>query len=175
MTSDSLCQPLHLQSQLDAMPPVAAMQVRVGAFDGVRLCLAAPLSANVNDKGCAFGGSLSGLMTLAGWGLLTLRLAEAGHAAEVFVADSQVRYLAPLFQDLLAEAVFAEGQDWAGFLATFTERGRARASLTAAISDGSGKRVAELSGRFVAFRPTPSDRPLAQADAQPRSPCIMPV
>ena len=51
-----------------AMPPVAALQLRVDDFDGDTLHLSAPLSAHVNDKGCAFGGSLASLMTLAAWG-----------------------------------------------------------------------------------------------------------
>ena len=70
--------------------------------------LHAPLDANVNDKGCAFGGSLAGVMTLAGWGLLTLKLEEAGLEGEVYVADSQLRYLKPLYADLQAEARLPE-------------------------------------------------------------------
>src|SRR5688572_33465248 len=92
---------LHeLNAQYAAMPPVAAMRLRAVARDGDVLRLHAPLDANVNDKGCAFGGSMASAMTLAGWGLLTLRLAEAGIAAEVYVADSQLRYLRPLYADL---------------------------------------------------------------------------
>ena len=74
-----------------AMPPVAAMQLRVDGFDGDALRLHAPLAAHVNDKGCAFGGSLASLMTLAAWGVLTLRLQAAGITADVFVADTQVQ------------------------------------------------------------------------------------
>ena len=150
MTSDSGLEALN--RQLLAMPPVAAMQVRAIAVDAESLRLQAPLAANVNDKGCAFGGSLAGLMTLAGWGLLMHRLAEAGHAAEVYVADSQVRSLAPLFGDLEAEARLAPAQDWDEFLRAFGERGRARASLVARIHAADGTPVAELSGRYAAFR-----------------------
>ena len=89
------------------MPPVAAMQVSIAGYDGTRLRLHAPLARNVNDKGCAFGGSLASLMTLASWGLVALRVQAAGLEADVFVADSQVRYLAPLFADLEAEAELA--------------------------------------------------------------------
>ena len=80
------------------------MQVRALDFRDGCLRLAAPLSANVNDKACAFGGSLAGVMTLAGWGWLMLRAQAAGLASEVYVADSQVRYLKPLYADLVAEA-----------------------------------------------------------------------
>lgn len=156
-----------LQSQLDAMPPVAALQVRVLDYDGRRLRLTAPLAANVNDKGCAFGGSLSGLMTLSGWGLINLRLAEAGHAAEVFVADSQVRYLAPLYEDLVAEATLGAATDWTALLAQFAARGKLRAAVEAAVRDRDGRVVATLEGRYAAFRPA--------AAAVGGEPCIMPA
>ena len=63
-----------LNAYFDAMPPVAATGIRASKFDGEALQLSAPLAANVNDKGCAFGGSLASLMTLAGWGWLMLSL-----------------------------------------------------------------------------------------------------
>ena len=141
-----------LNAHYQAMPPVAAMQIRATAFAGDALRLEAPLAANVNDKDCAFGGSLASIMTLAGWGLLTLRLAEAGLRAEVYVADSEVRYLRPLYTDLLAEARLEPGLDWDAFLRSFRERGRARAAVTAAVLGPDGAVAATLTGRFAALR-----------------------
>ena len=103
----------YLQSEFDAMPPVAAQQVRVAGYADGRMRLSAPLEANVNDKHCAFGGSLVTLLTLAGWSLVTHRLHEHGLVADVFVADSRIRYLAPLYADLQAEAVLARDADLA--------------------------------------------------------------
>ena len=142
-----------LNAQLVAMPPVAAMQVRAVAYEGGALRLCAPLAANVNDKGCAFGGSMSGIMTLAGWGLLTLALEDEGLSAEVYVADSHVRYLKPLYADLSAEARFEPGLDWSAFVRSLRERGRARAGMLATLRDAEGVAVAELTGRFAALRP----------------------
>lgn len=135
-----------------AMPPVAAMRIRATAYDGQVLRLHAPLAQNVNDKDSAFGGSLAGIMTLAGWGLLTLRLQAEGHAAAVYVADSHVRYLKPLYSDLEAEARLDPELDWATFLRSFRERGRARAAISAVVLGPEGVPVAELTGRFAALR-----------------------
>jgi thioesterase domain-containing protein len=134
------------------MPPVAAMQIRAVACDGEVIHLHAPLATNVNDKNCAFGGSLASIMTLSAWGLLTWRLAEEGIAADVYVADSQLRYLAPLQEDLLAEAHFGLGEDWDAFLRCFRDRGRARIGLQACVRDGQRRVVAELNARFAALR-----------------------
>ena len=143
----------QLTAQYAAMPPVAAMRLRAVAFDGDVLLLHAPLDANVNDKGCAFGGSRASAMTLAGWGLLTLRLAAAGLDAEVYVADSQLKYLRPLYADLLAEAWLEPGTDGDALLRSLRERGRARATLQARVLDPDGQVVAEFAGRFAALRP----------------------
>jgi thioesterase domain-containing protein len=131
--------------------PLAAMQVRVTGYDGLRLHMDAPLAVNMNDKGSAFGGSMTSLMTYAGWGLVTLQLHQAGLRADVFVADSTVRYKKPLYADLHAEAELAPEESWAPFLGTLVQRGRARIQLQARIAGPEGEVMADLSGRYVAI------------------------
>ena len=144
---DSAALLAQVQSILDAMPPVAAMNIRIAGYaDGV-LHMQAPLAANVNDKGNAFGGSLASVMTLAGWALVSLRLSLAGKDAEVYVADSSIRYRAPVYGELRASAQAAPDQDWGDFMTLFNKRGRARMTVRAQIEGG----AAELEGRFVAL------------------------
>jgi thioesterase domain-containing protein len=142
----------RLDRLLSAMPPVAAMAIRVAGFDGEVLRLHAPLAANVNDKDCAFGGSLASVMTLAGWGWLMLKCAEAGVEAEVYVADSQLRYLAPLYADLEGSARLAEGEDWPATLRCLAERGRARVAMRAEVAGAGGPPAASLQARFALKR-----------------------
>ena len=139
-----------LHEHLRLIPQVLAMQVQLAGERDGRLCLRAPLGPNVNDKGTAFGGSLVSLMTLAGWCLVSGRLEQAGLQAEVYVADSQVRYLAPLRDALLAEAWLEEG-DWDSFLASFRERGKARCRIAARVCLPEGGEATTFSGRFVAL------------------------
>lgn len=141
----------HLDAHYQDMPPVAAMHVAIVGYDGDRLRLRAPLAANVNDKGCAFGGSLGSLMTLAAWGLVSLRLQKAGIAADVYVADSEIRYRAPLYADLEAEAELDPDASWDDFLDTLRQRGRARTYLVARVPLPDGGVAAEFSARYVAF------------------------
>ncbi|HEY2344740.1 MAG TPA: YiiD C-terminal domain-containing protein [Xanthomonadaceae bacterium] len=135
------------------MPPVAALAARPLSYDGRILRMGAPLSANVNDKGCAFGGSLCGLMTLSAWGWVTLRLQLEGLQAEVYVADSQVKYIAPLYEDLVAEAMPGSVESWEPFLETLDRYGKARIAMQARIPMPAGGEAAVLAGRFVAIRP----------------------
>lgn len=137
------------------IPLARAMGLRVVDFDGDRLALAAPLAPNVNDKGCAFGGSIASLLTLAQWGLVNLKLAEAGLDAEVYVADTSLRFLAPVWGELHAEA-FVDGDPWPAFFETFASAGKARVEVHAeVIGEEGGAPAARQSARFVAIAPRP--------------------
>jgi thioesterase domain-containing protein len=88
-------------------------------------------------------------MTLAGWGWLMLKLREAGVEAEVYVADSQIRYLAPLYDDLQGAAWLDADQDWPAILRCLAERKRARVAMVAEVRDAAGLEVATLRARFA--------------------------
>lgn len=127
------------------------MGLRVADFDGGRLALVAPLAPNVNDKGCAFGGSIAGLLTLAQWGLVNLKLGEAGLDAEVYVADTSLRFLAPVWGELHAEA-YVEGDPWPDFLVSVATIGKARIEVYGEIvGEDGGAPAARQLARFVAI------------------------
>jgi len=138
---------------LESIPLARAMGLSVLDYDGNRLALTAPLAANVNDKGCAFGGSMVSLMTLAAWGLINLKLGEAGLDADVYVADSAISYLEPVWEALIAEASAEPGQDWAVFVHDFNQHGKARITIAVEINSVQGAGVAcKMFARFVAKR-----------------------
>ena len=136
----------------DKIPLARAMDLRLHRYDGDGLALAAPLAPNVNDKGCAFGGSLASVMTLAGWALVELELKRRGEDCDVFVGDSQVRYLEPVWDDFRAEARLAEDADFATFFATLAERGKARIDVRCEVPGSGARPAATLQARFVAKR-----------------------
>jgi thioesterase domain-containing protein len=141
------------QRLLADIPLARAMQLRVAAWDGAALTLAAPLAPNVNDKGCAFGGSLAGLMTLAGWGVIVLGLRARRRDAEVYVQDSTIRYLAPVWSDFTTRAQLADGESLDAFAATLAERGKARARVVCRVAAADGSDAVSLEARFVALAP----------------------
>ena len=120
----------RLNHHYQSMPPVAVMDLRIAAYDGRRLQLHAPL---------------------ASWGLVSLQLEAAGIDADVFVADSQIRYLAPLFDDIEVGAELGAGEDWATFIATLRQRGRARTQLVAKVPLPAGGIATEFTARYVAI------------------------
>lgn len=140
-----------LTAHFAAMPPVAALQPQVLEWRNGTLRLQAPLSANINDKGCAFGGSLISLMTIAAWGLISLELEGAGLHADVFVADSRVRYLKPVFEDIVVEATFDDAGEHAQLVDTLRRQGRAGIRLQAKAMLANGGVAATFVGRYVAI------------------------
>lgn len=133
------------------MPPVAALRPQILEWRDGLLRLRAPLDANVNDKGCAFGGSTVSLMTIAAWGLMTLELEQADQVAEVYVADSQIRYLKPVFEDIVVEASFDTAAERTALADTLARQGRAGARLRARTLLADGGVAATFSGRYVAI------------------------
>ncbi len=136
----------------DEIPLARAMDLELSAHDDDRLVLRAPLAPNVNDKGCAFGGSLVSLMTLAGWGLVELALRRNDQDCDVFVGESTVRYLQPVWTDFHAEARLAPDADWTVFFDTLQARGKARVEVACQVPGTDGRPAATLAARFVAKR-----------------------
>ena len=144
------------QEILQDIPLARAMQLRIAASDDNQLTLAAPLAPNINDKGCAFGGSLASLLTLAGWSLMVLRLRAAGEDCDVFVQDSQLRYLAPVWGDLCATAQIVDGESWQAFFNALNSRGKGRLRVAASVPAADGTPATTLEARFVALRRKPT-------------------
>jgi thioesterase domain-containing protein len=136
---------------LAAIPLARAMAMSVSAYDGDSLTLSAPLAPNINDKGCAFGGSLVSLMTLAGWGLVKLALDRQGRACDIYVQDSDVRYLAPVWNDFDAVARLVDRESFLAMAEALTSRGRARTRVRCVVPLPDGSAAATLEARFVAI------------------------
>lgn len=140
----------HLEQTLHhEIPLTRAMGIRVVSFNEQGLMLSAPLSANINHKHTAFGGSLATLTTLAAWGLLHLLLREHPPAT-IVIQDSHTRYQRPVTDDFTATCALPDNEVLATFVETLKRRGVARIDLTAGIPVGSRPAV-EFEGRFVAF------------------------
>ena len=134
------------------IPLASAMDIQLGAYDEQHLLLTAPLGPNVNDKGCAFGGSLVSIMTLSGWALVELALRLNGEDCDVFVGDSSVHYLSPVWSDLRVIAEQGETAGWSTFFETLRNRGRSRIDISCHVAGDGNAPAATLKARFVAKR-----------------------
>jgi thioesterase domain-containing protein len=114
------------------------------------LVLAAPLQPNINHKGTAFGGSLSMLATLAGWGMVHLLLSEmAVEAAEVVIQKSSISFLKPVRQDFTVVCERPEAATLDAFRRMFDRKGRSRLHLCCRVQQGDELAMA-FEGSYVA-------------------------
>ncbi|HEX5960047.1 MAG TPA: YiiD C-terminal domain-containing protein [Rhodanobacteraceae bacterium] len=134
---------------LGHIPLARAMQLSVSHYTGGELGMTAPLAPNINDKGCAFGGSMASLLTLAGWGLLELGLHAQGFDCDIYVGDSQLRYHEPVWGELRGSARFAQAGALAAVAAGLRERGKGHADVVCEIA-GEKRAAATLAARFFA-------------------------
>ena len=131
------------------IPLTAAMGVRVESYDAQRLILTAPLDANHNHLGTAFGGSLAALLILSGYGLLWLELGAA--ESHIVVRSTSLDYRRPVLGTLRATCLRPAPDALATFKDTYARRGKARIALHAT-ADQDGEIAAEFRGLFVALR-----------------------
>jgi thioesterase domain-containing protein len=137
----------------EQIPLASAMQVVVRRLDDRGLQLAAPLAPNRNHVGTAFGGSLQGLATLAGWGVTLVVAGDAGRIG-VVIRASQMQFDAPVTGELLATAAWPAPAVVADLRAQLAARGRARLTVEVGIAGAGAQAAARFSGEFVA-RATP--------------------
>jgi thioesterase domain-containing protein len=147
------------------IPLTAAMRVRVESYDAQRLVVAAPLAANHNHLGTAFGGSLAALLVLSGYGLLWLELGDA--ESHIVVRSTALDYRRPVYDPLRAVCARPAPEKLAAFKAAYTRRGKARIELHAAVEQD-GEVAVEFRGVFVALRARARAREL-KADSSVRS------
>ncbi|MFZ2235170.1 MAG: YiiD C-terminal domain-containing protein [Dokdonella sp.] len=133
------------------IPLARMMDIRITSWDGSSVTLVAPAEPNINDKGCAFGGSLASLMTIAGWALIRLAMDQRGVRGDVYVQDSQIRYLAPVFGELRATAQLGVDDSFDTYFSTLAARGKARLGATVEVAGAQDAVGSNLSARYVAF------------------------
>ena len=140
----------RIQELLHSKIPITrAMGVRVAEYDGRRLVLSAPLDANINHLGTAFGGSLNALAVLSGYGLLWLELRD--DECHIVIRESSISYERPVRGEIRAACALPEAGALAEFKQTFHQKSRARIALAATIEDG-GVTAVRFRGTFVALR-----------------------
>lgn len=126
------------------------MGIRVESANPERMVLSASFLKNINHKKTVFGGSLHAVATLACWSLLHVNLIKFYKGIQIVIANSEVKYLAPVTSDFKAECHFPHVDVWERFLAILQKKGKARLHLNATIFE-KDQLCVDYSGVFVAF------------------------
>lgn len=144
-------EPQHLQQVLDREIPLSrAMGVTVQACCAEAVVLHAPLGPNLNHQQNAFGGSLTTLALLAGYGVVWSLLERHAVPAELVIHESATRFLRPVTRDFAARCQFPEPAEVERFVATLRRGRRARLRLTSTIHEDGALAVA-FEGAYAAL------------------------
>ncbi len=143
-----------LQTALHRLIPISAhMGIQAVDYDGGRLVLEAPLSANVNHQLSAFGGSLFSVSALAGRSILQLKLGELEIKANTVIAGGDVAYTAPVFEDI--RCVLTLPDTYPEFVEKLKDTGRGSLVLTSNVYlAGAAEPAMAFNGKYV-VRQTP--------------------
>ena len=133
----------------EKIPLTRAMGVRVPQQNDAGFTLEAPVALNYNHLHTAFGGSISAVATLAGYGFLWLELRDRD--AEVVVAQSSIRYRAPIREVIRATCAAPDPRTLANFHSDFDSRRKARIHLHVRVEENE-LLAAEFAGVFVALK-----------------------
>jgi thioesterase domain-containing protein len=139
----------NLQDYIDQHIPITgAMGFTVVQDNTDGLRLRAPLSANINDKGTGFAGSIFSVAVLSAWSFATSLLARHDISADVAVVSSQANYLRPVTAEFEAHCPAPGAEAIDTLLASVASRGRGRLALEAKVYCG-GEVVLEFTGNYA--------------------------
>ena len=142
----------RLESELhDTIPLVRALGLKVARSLNGEVIFNAALAPNINDKGCAFGGSLASLLTLSCWSVLRAHTWALQVPSDIFVHTSRIVYIAPIGTDFTVHASLSS-EALSLFSETLASKGKAAAIIRAEVRAADGV-AATMEARFVAKRP----------------------
>lgn len=86
----------------DEIPLTKVMKIKIKSYDEKELISTAPLEININDKGTAFGGSLSTITIISSWSLCWLISKELGFDSKnIVVIKNENSYKKPVTKDII--------------------------------------------------------------------------
>ncbi len=131
------------------IPLTRAMGVRVSAASAGGFAVEAPVALNSNHLHTGFGGSINAVATLAAYALLWLELRDP--RIELVVAESSIRFLAPVREMIRAICAPPAPDIMAAFKSALLRNGKGRIALLVTVEEN-GVAAARFTGTFVAVR-----------------------
>ena len=132
------------------IPVTKAMEFSVKEFTPSKVEISAKLEPNKNHQSTAFGGSISCLMTVAGWALTFANIKEADPNAHIVISKSNIRYLKPIKKDFTAECTLTNEDDKINFIKMYNKNHKGKLFVKVYCYED-GILAAEFEGQYVAL------------------------
>ncbi|MBU3015163.1 thioesterase domain-containing protein [Poseidonibacter lekithochrous] len=86
----------------EEIPLTKLMKLKVNTYNEKELITSAPLNVNINDKGTAFGGSLSTITIISAWSICWLISKELEiDSKNIVIIKNENSYLKPVRKDII--------------------------------------------------------------------------
>lgn len=93
----------ELQNKLyNEIPLTKVMKIKIQDYNENELIITAPLKININDKGTAFGGSLSTITIISAWSLCWLISKELGFDSNnIVIIKNETSFKKPVTKNII--------------------------------------------------------------------------
>lgn len=139
-----------MSTKLGQIEPYRSLAFSETSATSAEVVMAVPLAGNRNDKGSMFGGSIYSAMVLAAWRLCEECAAAEGRDGDIFVKDSSISFLRPVWSDVRVKATLIQPP-------AETRRGNIAFEATVDAVDEQGQRCASMRGSFRLVDPKHDD------------------
>lgn len=139
-----------LQTKLhEEIPLTKVMGIEITDYNDKELVTKAPLDININDKGTAFGGSLSTMTIISSWSLSWLISQELGFDSKnIVVIENTNSYKAPVTREILCYTQKPSKEEIQTLKDKLEKKGSASLKITSKIIENE-KTCVEFHGIYV--------------------------
>ncbi len=134
-------------------PIVKDMGFIVEEIGDERIVVSGEYCRHINHTKSVFGGSISSVMTLAGWGRVRLLIEDFDPAATVVIKSNSTEFIKPVTEDYIVYTQPIDERRIGKFRKTYEKFGRGRVEVGACLTHrGSTEVLARFQGEFVALK-----------------------
>ena len=133
------------------IPQTKNLGIHIARIEENQLTVSGSHAINKNHLDIVFGGSIAAISITTAWSLVQHKVEQAGLKGSLVIKRQEIDYLMPLNTDFECVASFASVDDWAQFVNTYREKGRARITVHANMLSGT-KTTSRFQGVFVLYR-----------------------
>ncbi len=139
---------------IDTIPVTRHLQFHLHLDEYDQPVLEVPLLPNINHLGTAFGGSLSMLCTIDGWGCMYLLLEKYKLEADILIQKNIMTFLSQVEDDFYVGCKLPAPEELDIFVRTFNRFRKARLPITCYVQEKNKSEIAaQFHGVYAAIRP----------------------
>ena len=144
----------ELQNYIEEnIPIIREMGFLVEDIGNERVVVSGGYCRHINHTKSVFGGSISSVMTLAGWGRVRLLIEDFDPEATVVIKRNSTDFIKPVTEDYIVYTEVIDEKKISKFRKTYEKFGRGRVEVEACLTHrGKDDILARFKGEFVALK-----------------------